>query len=68
MRSPAGARAGSPKPSPKHRTTSGSEPPPELERNPLSDLDLHVKQVRKQIYPLGLLRTYSSNEDGKSMW
>ncbi|KAG8264016.1 Rap guanine nucleotide exchange factor 1 [Homalodisca vitripennis] len=44
MRSPAGARSGSPKPSPKHRTTSGSEPPAELERNPLRDLDLHVRQ------------------------
>ncbi|XP_046670313.1 guanine nucleotide-releasing factor 2 isoform X2 [Homalodisca vitripennis] len=46
MRSPAGARSGSPKPSPKHRTTSGSEPPAELERNPLRDLDLHVRQVQ----------------------
>ncbi|XP_054273628.1 rap guanine nucleotide exchange factor 1 isoform X3 [Macrosteles quadrilineatus] len=46
MRSPATARAGSPKPSPKHRTTSGSEPPPELERNPLRDMEIHVRQVQ----------------------
>uniref|UniRef100_A0A1B6CP57 CRK SH3-binding GNRP n=1 Tax=Clastoptera arizonana TaxID=38151 RepID=A0A1B6CP57_9HEMI len=49
MRSPAGQRSGSPKPvgrSPKHRTTSGSEPPPDLERNPLRDLEFHVRQVQ----------------------
>lgn len=49
MRSPTGPRAGSPKPtgrSPKHRTTSSSEPPPDTERNPLRDLDFHVRQVQ----------------------
>lgn len=45
MRSPSSARIGSPKPSPKHRTTSSSEPLPEVERNPLRDLDQHVRQV-----------------------
>lgn len=53
MRSPAGPRSGSPKPagrSPKHRTTSGSEPPPDTERNPLRDLDFHVRQVGHIIY------------------
>ncbi|KAK9498271.1 hypothetical protein O3M35_002943 [Rhynocoris fuscipes] len=40
--------AGSPKPprSPKPRTSSSSDVPPSEERNPLADLDLHVKQVQ----------------------
>lgn len=39
--------AGSPKPprSPKPRTSSSSDVPQNEERNPLADLDLHVKQV-----------------------
>ncbi|XP_075226685.1 C3G guanyl-nucleotide exchange factor isoform X2 [Lycorma delicatula] len=50
MRSPSGARPGSPKPPvgspkpPKARTTSTSDTPPE--RNPVRDLDSHVKQVQ----------------------
>ncbi|XP_073979837.1 C3G guanyl-nucleotide exchange factor isoform X3 [Rhodnius prolixus] len=40
--------AGSPKPprSPKPRTSSSSDVPQNEERNPLADLDLHVKQVQ----------------------
>lgn len=52
MRSPTGPRAGSPKAgrSPKHRTTSGSEPPTDTERNPVRDLDFHVRQVSSLYY------------------